>query len=282
MPPAKPSAPRPSQAAARARQPKPPRPFTKAEVEEFYRRLAASRPIPQTELEFINPFTLLVAVVLSAQATDVGVNKATPALFAVADTPQKMLGARRGAGRRNSSARSGSSAPRRSNIIALSPDPGRRAWRRGAARPRGARNAAGGRAQDRQCRAQRRVRRADDRGRHAYLPRRQPHRPRARQDAARGRDRARSRHAGRVQARRASLADPARPLCLQGAQSPSARSASLPTCAATATRPRRPSWSPSGRRPLPPSRCARRSAAAQRGPRNKQSVAPPATLRPAR
>src|SRR5712691_6416377 len=65
--------------------------FTKAEVVEFYRRLAETRPIPRTELEFINPFTLLVAVVLSAQATDVGVNKATPALFALADTPAKML-----------------------------------------------------------------------------------------------------------------------------------------------------------------------------------------------
>src|SRR5262249_61317755 len=47
--------------------------------------------IPQTELEFVSPFTLLVAVVLSAQATDAGVNKATPALFALADTPGKML-----------------------------------------------------------------------------------------------------------------------------------------------------------------------------------------------
>jgi len=65
--------------------------FTKAEVVEFYRRLAETRPIPRTELEFINPFTLLVAVVLSAQATDVGVNKATPALFALADTPAKMM-----------------------------------------------------------------------------------------------------------------------------------------------------------------------------------------------
>src|SRR5437764_5921623 len=65
--------------------------FAKREVAEFYRRLSASRPIPQTELEFINPFTLLVAVVLSAQATDVGVNRATPALFDIADTPQQML-----------------------------------------------------------------------------------------------------------------------------------------------------------------------------------------------
>jgi endonuclease-3 len=67
------------------------RPMPKRDIEEFYRRLEATRPIPQTELEFINPFTLLVAVVLSAQATDVGVNKATPALFALADTPVKML-----------------------------------------------------------------------------------------------------------------------------------------------------------------------------------------------
>src|ERR1700726_1725531 len=67
------------------------RPFSKREVAEFYRRLEAPRPIPQTELEFINPFTLLVAVVLSAQATDAGVNKAPPALFALADTPAKML-----------------------------------------------------------------------------------------------------------------------------------------------------------------------------------------------
>jgi len=61
-----------------------------AAVEEFFRRLAAERPNPRGELEFINPFTLLVAVVLSAQATDASVNKATPPLFAVADTPAKM------------------------------------------------------------------------------------------------------------------------------------------------------------------------------------------------
>src|SRR5271163_2866252 len=67
------------------------RAMTKHEIGEFYRRLAETRPIPQTELEFINPFTLLIAVVLSAQATDVGVNKATPALFALTDTPAKML-----------------------------------------------------------------------------------------------------------------------------------------------------------------------------------------------
>ncbi|MEJ8631422.1 endonuclease III [Sphingomonas sp. I4] len=63
----------------------------KADVVEFYHRLAEANPHPETELEFRNPYTLVVAVALSAQATDVGVNKATRALFAEVDTPQKML-----------------------------------------------------------------------------------------------------------------------------------------------------------------------------------------------
>ncbi|MCG8547541.1 MAG: endonuclease III, partial [Alphaproteobacteria bacterium] len=63
----------------------------KADVEEFFRRLKANDPEPEGELQYINPYTLLVAVVLSAQATDVGVNKATGPLFEVADTPEKML-----------------------------------------------------------------------------------------------------------------------------------------------------------------------------------------------
>jgi endonuclease-3 len=67
------------------------RPWTPAEVEEAFRRFAAANPEPKGELEHVNPYTLLVAVVLSAQATDAGVNKATRGLFAVADTPQKML-----------------------------------------------------------------------------------------------------------------------------------------------------------------------------------------------
>ncbi|MCQ4188069.1 endonuclease III [Methylocystis suflitae] len=61
-----------------------------ARIEEIFARLAAANPEPKTELGYKNPFTLLVAVVLSAQATDAGVNKATPALFAHADTPAKM------------------------------------------------------------------------------------------------------------------------------------------------------------------------------------------------
>ena len=62
-----------------------------AEIEEAFRRFAAANPTPRGELQHINPFTLLVAVVLSAQATDAGVNKATPALFKLADTPEKMV-----------------------------------------------------------------------------------------------------------------------------------------------------------------------------------------------
>ncbi|MBO3762103.1 endonuclease III [Ciceribacter sp. L1K22] len=65
--------------------------YTKAELEEIFRRFSIQRPEPKGELEHVNPFTLVVAVALSAQATDAGVNKATRALFKVADTPQKML-----------------------------------------------------------------------------------------------------------------------------------------------------------------------------------------------
>mgnify|MGYP005630630707 CR=1 FL=1 len=63
----------------------------KADIEIFFSRLQAADPEPKGELDYINPFTLLVAVVLSAQATDVGVNRATGPLFDVADTPEKML-----------------------------------------------------------------------------------------------------------------------------------------------------------------------------------------------
>jgi endonuclease-3 len=60
------------------------------EVEEIFRRFHAANPEPQGELHYVNPYTLLVAVVLSAQATDEGVNRAVRPLFAVADTPEKM------------------------------------------------------------------------------------------------------------------------------------------------------------------------------------------------
>ena len=76
-----------AKSAARRRLPAP----ESARIEEIFARLASANPEPKGELHYTNPFTLLVAVVLSAQATDAGVNKATPALFALADTPQKMV-----------------------------------------------------------------------------------------------------------------------------------------------------------------------------------------------
>jgi endonuclease-3 len=68
-----------------------PAPLAAPIAHEIFARLAAAMPAPKTELEYANPFTLLIAVVLSAQATDSGVNKATRSLFAKADTPRKML-----------------------------------------------------------------------------------------------------------------------------------------------------------------------------------------------
>lgn len=65
--------------------------MTPKNINELFARLAAQNPNPQTELAYTNPYTLLVAVMLSAQSTDIGVNKATKDLFPVVDTPQKML-----------------------------------------------------------------------------------------------------------------------------------------------------------------------------------------------
>jgi endonuclease-3 len=68
-----------------------PRPFTRKEIEEFFSRFQSRDPDPRSELQYKNPFTLLVAVVLSAQATDKSVNKATEPLFVHVDSPQAML-----------------------------------------------------------------------------------------------------------------------------------------------------------------------------------------------
>lgn len=73
------------------KKPRAPRTFGKEKAAELYAALAKDRPDPHTELNFKNPYTLVVAVALSAQATDVGVNKATADLFDIADTPEKML-----------------------------------------------------------------------------------------------------------------------------------------------------------------------------------------------
>src|SRR3990167_5675136 len=76
---------------ARKPGPKAPKGVSPEIAAEIFKRLAKSRPDPRTELDYKDPYTLVVAVALSAQATDVSVNKATKELFRIADTPQKML-----------------------------------------------------------------------------------------------------------------------------------------------------------------------------------------------
>ena len=82
---------RPKISAPKISGPKSSKPVDSAARHEIFRRLREANPDPRSDLEYSDPFTLLVAVVLSAQATDAGVNKATRRLFAVADTPEKML-----------------------------------------------------------------------------------------------------------------------------------------------------------------------------------------------
>ena len=147
--------------------------WTTAQIAEAFRRFKAANPEPKGELQHINTFTLLVAVVLSAQATDAGVNKATPALFALADTPEKMA-ALGEAKVRDLIKTIGLFRNKAKNVAALSQkliaEPG------GAARCR---------PQDRQRRPQHRFRRANDCCRYAHLSRRKPHRTGNRQNPPR-------------------------------------------------------------------------------------------------
>ena len=87
--------------------------LSEAAIAEMFRRFAAANPEPKSELEYNNPFTLLVAVVLSAQATDAGVNKATRALFEVADTPREDAARSARTSCASTSRRSASTATRR-------------------------------------------------------------------------------------------------------------------------------------------------------------------------
>ena len=189
----------------------------RARAEAVFERLAAALPEPKTELEYTNPFTLLVAVVLSAQATDAGVNKATRALFATADTPAKMA-ALGEAGLAERIKTIGLYNAKAKNVIALSealvrehggevphdrdalealPGVGRKT-------ANVVLNVAFGEAHPRR--------------RHPRLPGLQPHPARARQDAARGRGRAAEGHSRAIHVPCAPLADPARALHLHGAR----------------------------------------------------------------
>ena len=80
-----------AKAAAKKKAAKPAKGFTPEMAGEMFKRLAKHRPDPKTELDYTDPYTLVVAVALSAQATDVSVNKATKGLFKAADTPAKMV-----------------------------------------------------------------------------------------------------------------------------------------------------------------------------------------------
>src|SRR6478609_5312071 len=81
----------PAKSVGRAVRARTPKPVDRATAIEIFRRFHAAEPEPKGELEHTNAYTLLVAVALSAQSTDVGVNKATRNLFPIADTPQRML-----------------------------------------------------------------------------------------------------------------------------------------------------------------------------------------------
>ena len=122
---------------------------------EFYRRLAENDPAPQTELEFVNPYTLLVAVALSAQATDVGVNKATRALFAKVRTRRSRCSTSARTALKEHIKTIGLFNTKAKNVIAAAAHPGRRVRRRGPADRDALEDAARRRPQDRQCRAQR-------------------------------------------------------------------------------------------------------------------------------
>ncbi len=212
------------------------RPMTGAQIEEAFRRFKQANPEPKTELQYVNPFTLLVAVVLSAQATDAGVNKATPALFALADTPEKMaaLGEDRV---RDMIKTIGLFRNKAKNVVALSHMLIAEHGGNGAALARGAGGFARRRPQDRQCRAQCRLWRADYRGRYPYFPRRQPYRHGGRQGPLRGRA-----ETGAGGARRNTKATPTIGLFCTGATlawraNRYAKSVSLRTCANGRERP---------------------------------------------
>ena len=164
------------------------RPMNAVKRRAIFERLRAADPSPTTELAYSTPFELLIAVILSAQATDVSVNKATRTLFPAAPTPGAMLalgeeGVRahiRNIGLFNAKAK---------NVGRDLPAPRRASRRRGAVRARGAGEPAGCGAQDRERGAEHRVRRPGHRGRHPHLPGRQPDPARPRQDPAGGRGR---------------------------------------------------------------------------------------------
>jgi len=193
---------------------------------EIFRRFHEDNPEPKTELAYSTPFELLIAVILSAQATDVGVNKATAKLFPVANTPEAIYALGydglceyiRTIGLYPSKAKNvietcrilieqhGSQVPDNREALEALPGVGRNG------------SAARGGSQDRQRGTEHRLPPVHHGGGYAYLPDQQPHRHRPRQKRAGGRAQADPLRAKGISAGRASLADSAWSLCLQGAQ----------------------------------------------------------------
>ena len=181
---------------------------------EMFQRWREANPHPTTELQFSTPFELLIAVLLSAQATDAGVNKATAKLFPVANTPQAMLDLGL-EGIMQYTRTIGLYKTKSKHIIETCkilvqqyggeiPPHTRRA---GSPARRGPQN--------RQRRAQYRIQAAGDGRGHAHFPRGQPHQTRARQKRPRSGRQTDEVHPERIPARRAPLADSAWPIYLQ-------------------------------------------------------------------
>jgi endonuclease-3 len=140
------------------------------QIERFFATLKATNPQPASELEYTTVFELLAAVLLSAQATDVGVNKATRRLFPVANTPQAIL-ALGEEGLEDHIKTIGLYRNKAKHLMQTCRILVDAARRRGAAQPRGAGGPARRGPQDGQRGAERGLRRADDGGGHAHLPR---------------------------------------------------------------------------------------------------------------
>ena len=150
-----------------------PKGFPAEKAAELYRRLAKERPDPKTELIYKDPFTLVVAVALSAQATDVSVNKATVGLFKAANTPAKMVKLGE-AGVAEHIRTIGLWRNKAKNVVALSQMILDRAWRGHTAHARGLGGAARCWPQDGERGVERGLWRGDDCGGHARVPRLEP------------------------------------------------------------------------------------------------------------
>ena len=184
---------------------------------EIFTRFRAANPHPTTELEYSTPFELLIAVLLSAQSTDVGVNKATRKLYPVANTPAAMLAL--GLDELKTYISSiGLYNTKAKNVIGHLPDPGRPVRRRSAALARGAGVSARGGPQDGERGVEYRLWRSDHCRRHPHLPGLEPDQAGARQDGRDRRAEITQIRAEGIFARCASLADFAREIYLHCAE----------------------------------------------------------------